>query len=99
MEHPFETADSKVSLFLTIPAKIISYVFHPLFIPTYVFIFLIYQVPYEFAGITVWQLKMRLFGLFWITAFFPAFAVFLLWRLKFSEVFFCVPKKNVLRPT
>lgn len=98
MEHPFETADSKVSLFLTIPAKIISYVFHPLFIPTYVFIFLIYQVPYEFAGITVWQLKMRLFGLFWITAFFPAFAVFLLWRLKFSESIFLRTQKERIAP-
>ena len=51
-------------------------------------------VPYEFSGITVWQLKMRLFGLFWLTAFFPAFAVFLLWRLKFSESIFCVHKKK-----
>lgn len=98
MEHPSETADSKASLFLTFPAKIISYVFHPLFIPTYVFIFLIYQVPYEFAGITVWQLKMRLFGLFWITAFFPAFAVFLLWRLKFSESIFLRTQKERIAP-
>ena len=98
MEPSSEIVNSKPSLFLTIPAKIISYVFHPLFIPTYIFMFLIYQVPYEFAGITEWQLKMRLFGLFWITAFFPSFAVFLLWRLKFSESIFLRTQKERIVP-
>jgi hypothetical protein len=86
------------SFFLRITAKVISYVFHPLFIPTYIFIFLMYQFPYEFAGITEWQMNMRLFGLFWITAFFPAFAVFLLWRLKFSESIFLRTQKERIVP-
>jgi len=89
---------TKPSLLLTIPAKIVSYVFHPLFIPTYVFIFLMYQVPYEFAGITDYQLKLRLFSIFWLTAFFPAFAVFLLWRLKFSESIFLRTQKERIVP-
>ena len=97
-ENNPETHTSKPSALLTIPAKLISYVFHPLFIPTYIFIFLIYQVPYEFAGITEWQLKMRLFGLFWLTAFFPAFSVFLLWRLKFSESIFLRTQKERIVP-
>lgn len=92
IDHP------QPSLFLRIPAKVISYVFHPLFIPTYIFIFLMYQFPYEFAGITEWQMNMRLFGLFWITAFFPAFAVFLLWRLKFSESIFLRTQKERIVP-
>lgn len=79
-------------------AKVISYVFHPLFVPTYIFLLLMYAVPYEFSGITVWQLKMRLFGLFWLTAFFPAFAVFLLWRLKFSESIFLRTQKERIIP-
>jgi hypothetical protein len=98
MEQSSEIANTKQSLFLTIPAKIISYLFHPLFVPTYIFIFLIYLVPYEFAGITDWQLKMRLFSIFWITAFFPAFAVFLLWRLKFSESIFLRTQKERIVP-
>ncbi len=89
---------TKPSLLLTIPAKVISYVFHPLFIPTYIFIFLIYQVPYEFAGITPFQLQLRLFSIFWLTAFFPAFAVFLLWRLKFSESIFLRTQKERIVP-
>lgn len=98
MEQTSEISNSKPSLFLTIPAKIISYLFHPLFIPTYVFIFLIFQFPYEFAGITDYQLKLRLFSIFWLTAFFPAFAVFLLWRLKFSESIFLRTQKERIVP-
>ena len=69
MKEVAEMHKNKQPLLLVIAAKIISYVFHPLFIPTYIFFFLMQQVPYEFAGITPWQLKMRLFGLFWLTAF------------------------------
>ncbi len=88
----------KPSIFLRVPAQIISYIFHPLFIPTYIFIFLIYQFPFDFAGITVWQLKMRVFSVFWLTAFFPAFGVFLLWRLKFSESIFLRTQKERIVP-
>jgi len=66
---------------IRIPAKIISYIFHPLFIPTYIFIWLIIRFPYEF-NIPEKPLKLRVFTVFWTSAFFPAFTVFLLWRLK-----------------
>ena len=33
-------------------ASAVSYIFHPLFIPTYVFLFLLKALPYEFADIT-----------------------------------------------
>ncbi len=79
-------------------ANAISYVFHPLFIPTYFFIYLMYLVPFEFAGITDWQLKLKLFSVFWLTAFFPAFAVFLLWRLKLSDSIFLRTRKERIIP-
>jgi hypothetical protein len=79
-------------------ANAISYVFHPLFIPTYFFIYLMYLVPFEFVGITDWQLKLKLFSVFWLTAFFPAFAVFLLWRLKFTESIFLRTQKDRIIP-
>lgn len=88
----------KYPFILRFLAKLVSYVLHPLFIPTYIFLLLMYTVPYEFSGITEWQLKMRLFGLFWLTAFFPAFAVFLLWRLKFSESIFLRTQKERIIP-
>jgi hypothetical protein len=92
------SATEKPGYFLSIPAKIISYIFHPLFIPTYIFLFLEWRFPYEFMGITERQLKFRLFSVFWMTAFFPAFSVFLLWRLKFSESIFLRTQKDRIIP-
>ena len=86
------------SRFLTVPAKLLSYIFHPLFIPTYIFLFLQYQFRFEFAGITPWQMKLKAFSVFWMTAFFPAFAVFLLWRLKFSDSIFLRTQKERIIP-
>ena len=83
---------------LRLSAKIISFLFHPLFIPTFFFIYLMKHFPYEFAGITDWQMKLRFFGVFWLTAFFPAFAVFLLWRLKFSDSIFLRTQKERIVP-
>jgi len=39
-----------------------------------------------------------LFSVFWMTAFFPAFAVFLLWRLKFSDSIFLRTQKERIIP-
>ncbi len=83
---------------LQMVASFVSYVFHPIFMPTYIFLLLMWQFPYEFAGITEWQWKMRLFGVFWLTAFFPAFSVFLLWRLKFSNSIFLRTQKERIVP-
>ncbi len=90
--------EQKQSWWLNIPAKIISYIFHPLFIPTYIVVFLVYQFPYEFADITDWKLKLKVFSIFWMTAFFPAFAVFLLWKLKLSESIFLRTQKERIIP-
>jgi hypothetical protein len=77
---------------------LLSYVFHPIFIPTYFFLYLMQVLPFEFVGITEWQLKMRLFSVAWLTAFFPAFAVFLRWRLKFSDSIFLRTQKERIIP-
>ncbi|MFM7721156.1 MAG: hypothetical protein ACKO52_08440 [Sediminibacterium sp.] len=79
-------------------AHLLSYVLHPLFIPTYFFLFLMQVLPFEFVGISEWQLKMRLFSVAWLTAFFPAFAVFLLWRLKLSDSIFLRTQKERIIP-
>ena len=79
-------------------AHLLSYVLHPLFIPTYFFLFLMQVLPFEFLGISEWQLKMRLFSVAWLTAFFPAFAVFLLWRLKLSDSIFLRTQKERIIP-
>lgn len=90
--------DIKYPKFWVLVCKMLSYIFHPLFIPTYIFLFLMWQFPYEFADISPWQLKLKLFSTFWLTAFFPAFAVFLLWRLKFSSSIFLRTQKERIIP-
>ena len=77
---------------------LVSFIFHPLFVPTYFILYLIKVVPFEFVGITDWQLQLRVFSIFWLTAFFPAFAVFLLWRLKFSDSIFLKTQKDRIIP-
>lgn len=79
-------------------AKIISYIFHPLFLPTYVFFWLLQRFPYEFAGITPMLLFARKITVFWMTAFFPAFAVFLLWRLKFIDNIYLRTQRERIAP-
>jgi hypothetical protein len=97
MEAPI-TETYQPNKFITFIAKIISYVFHPLFIPTYIFWFLIEYFAYEFPGMEGKVLSLRVFSVFWMTAFFPAFAVFLLWRLKFIDNIFLRTQKERIIP-
>ena len=78
--------------------KLVSYIFHPLFIPSYIFYLLIRVFPFEFAGINQWELNMKTFSVFWMTAFFPGFAVFLLWRLKFTDNIYLRTQKERIIP-
>ena len=61
---------------------LVSYVFHPLFIPTYVTCFLLFVHPFVFAGYSEKMKIFRLANVILCTAFLPAFSVFLMWRLK-----------------
>jgi hypothetical protein len=67
-----------------IPAHIISFLFHPLFIPGYITAFLLYLHPFAFAGESDWYKTVKLLSVVLSTAFFPAFTVFLLQRLGFA---------------
>lgn len=98
MEQTIVAQEVKPNIVLTFIAKVVSYILHPIFIPTYFFLFLMYQFPMEFADITEKLLKLRLFGLFWMTAFFPSFAVFLMWRLKFIDNIFLRTQKERIIP-
>lgn len=78
--------------------QLVSIIFHPLFIPTYIFCLLMEVVPYEFANISQWELTLRLFSCFWWTAFLPAFAIFLLWRLQFVNSILLKTQKERIAP-
>ena len=83
---------------LRIPAKIISYVLHPLFIPTYVFAWLTWRFPETFSGITQTGILFKKITVFLNASFFPALAVFLLWRLKFIESIYLRTQKDRIIP-
>ncbi len=59
-----------------------SWIFHPLFIASYVMFFLIFIHPYVFAGYRPAEKVLRFITVLFSTAFLPAFAVFLMWKLK-----------------
>lgn len=83
---------------LKILAKVLSYVFHPLFIPTYVYYFVTQVFPYEFSGMMSSDTLFRTLVIFINTAFFPAVAVFLLWRLKFIDSIFLRTARERIAP-
>jgi hypothetical protein len=59
-----------------------SVVFHPLFISAYVLAFLIYVHPSAFEGVDPHIKNLRMLSMLLFTLFFPAFSLFLAWRLK-----------------
>lgn len=78
-------------------AHLLSYVFHPLFIATYVTAYLLYVDPYAFAGLPNDRRLFSLLSVFVNTAFIPAFSVFLMWRLKLVQnVFMRTQKERVI---
>jgi len=83
---------------LKIIAKIISYILHPLFIPLYIFVWLTWRFPIHFDDISPIGLTFRTISVFLNASFFPAFAVFLLWRLKFIDSIFMRTQKDRIIP-
>src|SRR5579863_7960536 len=63
-------------------ANLASYLFHPLFISTYVLAFLIFVHPMAFAEFDHMTRVFRFITIFSCNVFFPLFSVFLMWRLK-----------------
>ncbi len=65
--------------------KLISTLFHPVFVPTMVFAFLVYMSPTLFFGLPSKTTSWWLVIIAYITISFPLLVVFLLWRLKFID--------------
>ncbi len=60
-------------LLLRLIAHLLSFVFHPLFIPGYIAGFLIFVHPYAFSGFDSRLKMLRFISVVLLTAFFPAF--------------------------
>src|ERR1700757_5009638 len=65
-----------------ITGNFFSYVFHPLFISSYVTAFLLFVHPMAFSEFDHLTRVFRFITILSCNVFFPLFSVFLMWRLK-----------------
>jgi hypothetical protein len=77
----YRVADNKQPQWLVLLARLVSFVFHPLFICCYVMAFLIFVHPAAFTGFDHRTRVQRLLTVVFNDTFYPGFAVFILWRL------------------
>lgn len=96
--EPTMAANNQQPAGLKIPANILSFVFHPLFIATYVTAFLAYVHPYAFAGLSERKRLFKVILVFFNTAFLPLFSVFLMWMLKLINSMFLTTQKERIIP-
>ncbi len=75
--------DSPIAPFRKGLGEIISFIFHPLFIPGYITAFLLYLHPFAFMGASSSYKIMKLVSVLVSTCFFPAITVLLLRQLGF----------------
>ncbi len=83
---------------LRISAKIISFIFHPVFVPVYVVCFLVYIHPYLFAGFSSENKTIAIIQSFVMFTFFPVVTVFLLKALKFINTIYLRTQKDRIIP-
>jgi hypothetical protein len=79
-------------------ASLFSYVFHPLFISSYVMAFLIFVHPVAFSAFDPATKKLRFLNIVLCNVLFPAFAVFLMWKLKLfiQSIFLRTEKERII---
>jgi len=79
-------------------AKLLSYVFHPLFVPVYMIWFLLSTQPYMFAQFTPADKAIALVRFFIIYSFFPLVTVLLAKGLGFLKSVFLKTQKERIIP-
>jgi hypothetical protein len=84
--------------FLRIPAIFLSYIFHPVLVPVYVVIFLVYVHPYLFAGFAEWDKARTVIMAGMMFFFFPVVTVLLLKALKFIDSIRLLTRKDRIIP-
>jgi hypothetical protein len=89
---------SEQSMIVRVSAHLLSIIFHPLFIPLYVSLFLLYVHPSYFAGYDAYDKFWLPLRVGYATIFLPLLSVFLLWRLKFINSMFLKTQKDRVVP-
>lgn len=83
---------------IRLAARIISYIFHPVFIPVYAVLFLLYIHPDIFAGFTKWEKTLVLLQALLMYGFFPLVTVLLLKALKFIDSVYLNTQRDRIIP-
>lgn len=84
---------------IRLAAKIISYIFHPVFVPLMVIWFLAFEHPTMFAGFQPWLKKTAVMGAAFIAfTFFPVVTILLLKGLKFIDSIYLRTQKERVIP-
>jgi hypothetical protein len=73
------------SSFSKTAARVASIIFHPVFVPSLVYTFLLLLSPNFFLGVSAKTQSWWLIMIAYFTITFPLLVVFLLWRLKFID--------------
>jgi hypothetical protein len=77
---------------------IVSFIFHPLFIPSFITAFILYADPYAFAGMSDKAKVFKLVSVIFSTAFLPLFSVALMKQLGFIKSIFLRSQKDRIIP-
>ncbi|MEO7983650.1 MAG: hypothetical protein ABI688_06190 [Bacteroidota bacterium] len=83
---------------LRIAAQIISYIFHPIFIPLYVIVFMVFVHPWLFTGLRPWDKTRIVLMAALMFTFFPMITVLLLKALNFINSIFLNTQKDRIIP-
>jgi hypothetical protein len=83
---------------LRVAATVISYLFHPVFVPLYIVLFMVYGHPYFFAGLGAWDKTRIVLMAVLMFTFFPLVTVFLLKALDFINSVYLHTKKDRIIP-
>ncbi len=94
---PIPTNEAQQPAVLRLTAQLISFVFHPLFVPLYVLTFLLYVHPSCFAGVSDRQKTGSLLSVGINTVLFPALTVLLLKGLGFiSSLYLRTQRERII---
>lgn len=81
-----------------ITARIISFIFHPIFVPVYIILFLLYIHPDVFIGFSSWNKTLVLMQAFVPYILFPIVTVLLLRALNFIDTIYLNTRKDRIIP-
>ncbi len=93
-----ETGRPPQPALLRYPAVLISWLFHPVFVPVYLVLFMVFVHPYLFAGFSEWDKVKVVIQAFVMFTFFPVVTVLLLKALNFIGSFYLRTQKDRIIP-